>query len=229
MNIDNIKFDSLLRFADISPIVDRLFQVGEKKTIEVTPWHQTEKQEAYYYDFSLRELSDKEDYLEISKKEFLSIMCRWVQLNWEIKELGDMTEGIMLSHELKYEKNIEERDSLWPKIEKTFYRSSLAQPPALPNEIDTKETREVFKRAIENGYIDIVENRYKWNNSLTQFAYLINKLKDNLGRRLSSFNEVEELFNIKNINKIQRKYLTNKKTNGKPRGFVIIDALFENM
>ncbi|MGL5979348.1 MAG: hypothetical protein ACRCZY_00430 [Phocaeicola sp.] len=229
MNIDNIKFDSLLRFADISPIVDSLFQVGEKKTIEVTPWHQTEKQEGYYYDFSLRELSDKEDHLGIIKEEFLSIMCRWVQLNWEIKELGDMTEGIMLSHDLKYEKNIEERDSLWPKIEKTFYRASLAQPPALPKEIDTKETREVFKRAIENGYIDIVENRYKWNNSLTQFAYLINKLKDKLGRRFSSFNEVEELFNIKNINKIQRKYLTNKQTNGKPRGFVIIDALFENM
>ncbi|MGL5979415.1 MAG: hypothetical protein ACRCZY_00770 [Phocaeicola sp.] len=234
INIDSIEIDSCLKFADISPIVDSIFQVGEKKTIEVTPWHQTEKQEAYYYDFSIEELSDKEDYLEISKKEFLSIMCRWVQLNQEIKKIKEERVGIMDTD--KYKKSKEERKSLWTKIEKTFHRASFNEPqadqhepttPILPKKLDNDEARKIFEKAIINGYMEVNKQHYKWKQSNVLLAYLIEKLYVKDEASVFPNKAATELFQVKNLKQSQHQYINNKE--GKPKGHKLIDDLFTDM
>lgn len=76
MNINDIKVDSILSDMDISCIVDRIFQVGERKETKAIAWHTGKEIDAHYYDYSLKEIIDKENVLGISKEDFLNLVCR---------------------------------------------------------------------------------------------------------------------------------------------------------
>lgn len=152
MNINDIKIDSILSDMDISHIVDRIFQVGERKETKAIAWRSGEEIHAYYYDYSLKEIIDKENSLGISKEDFLNLVCRWMILNKEIQRIGEKRGGILDTDKLKYREKTEQRNSLWVEIEKIF---SLAAIPAhFTASLNIDAVKSIYKELISNSYLD---------------------------------------------------------------------------
>jgi hypothetical protein len=152
MNISDIKIDSILSDMDISRIVERIFQVGERKETTAIAWHTGEEIDAHYYDFSLKDMIDKEDSLGISKEDFLNLICRWMLLNKEIQRIGEKRGGIMDTDKFKYRKSIEQRNSLWVEIEQIFNLASI--PAHFTSSLNEDAARLVYQELISNSYLD---------------------------------------------------------------------------
>lgn len=152
MNINEIKVDSILSDMDISRIVDRVFQVGERKETIAIAWHSGEEIDAHYYDYSLKEIIDKENSLGISKEDFLNLVCRWMILNKEIQRIGEKREGILDTDKLKYREKTKQRNSLWVEIEKIFNLAAI--PAHFTASLNIDAAKSIYKELISNSYLD---------------------------------------------------------------------------
>lgn len=152
MNINDIKVDSILSDMDISRIVDRIFQVGERKNTKAIAWHTGEEIDAHYYDYSLKEIIDKENVLGISKEDFLNLVCRWMILNKEIQRLAEKRGGILDTDKLKYRENTEQRNFLWVKIEQIFNLVSI--PARFTSSLNEDAARLIYQELISKSYLD---------------------------------------------------------------------------
>lgn len=115
---------------------------------------------------------------------------------------------------------------------KTQTEAQVLQLPELPDTLNTDTAREVFGRAIEKGLIKVQGDAYKRNGiSKAQLAYMLQRiyLPDATGADGKQFPEtaLNGLFDESRLGEALRKLADNKNTNGKPRGYQVIDGLFK--
>ena len=102
----------------------------------------------------------------------------------------------------------------------------------LPNELNSDIAKTTFAKAITKGYIMQVDNGYRRRQSISkaQLAYMLQRiyLPDATGADGKQFPEtaLNELFDERRLGEALRKLADNKNTDGKPRGYQVIDQLF---
>lgn len=144
--IEDIKKDSRLSIRDISDIVDAIYTVGVRKnvTFEDGMIHECNANdkwlllkenltfedgaEGYYYDFTGKDLIEKEDSLGMSKEDFLTLILEWKDLNAKIHDFENKIGGILDTN--KHRENTKKRDECWLKIENVFKR--FLNPEEIP-------------------------------------------------------------------------------------------------
>lgn len=104
----------------------------------------------------------------------------------------------------------------------------------LPDELNSDIAKTTFAKAITKGYIMQVDNGYRRQSiSKAQLAYMLQRiyLPDATGADGKQFPEtaLNELFDEKRLGEALRKLADNKNTDGKPRGYKVIDELFNNI
>jgi hypothetical protein len=100
--------------------------------------------------------------------------------------------------------------------------------------LNTDRAKEVFGKAIEKGLIVVFDNGLKKQGiSKAQLAYMLQRIyiPDATGADGKQFPEtaLNSLFGESRLGEALRKLADNKNTNGKPRGYKIIDELFNNI
>lgn len=85
----------------------------------------------------------------------------------------------------------------------------------------------IFDKSIKMGYMEKTETGYRWNESKVLLAYLIERLYCKNVTDEFPNTAMCNLFGEIGLKQAQNQYKGNKKTDGKPRGFEKIDALFE--
>jgi hypothetical protein len=100
--------------------------------------------------------------------------------------------------------------------------------------LNTDRAKEVFGKAIEKGLIVVFDNGLKKQGiSKAQLAYMLQRIyiPDATGADGKQFPEtaLNSLFGENRLGEALRKLADNKNTNGKPRGYKIIDELFNNI
>lgn len=99
------------------------------------------------------------------------------------------------------------------------------------NNLNTDRAKEVFGKAIEKGLIVVFDNGLKKQGiSKAQLAYMLQRIyiPDATGADGKQFPEtaLNGLFDESRLGEALRKLADNKNTNGKPRGYQVIDGLF---
>lgn len=97
--------------------------------------------------------------------------------------------------------------------------------------LNTDRAKEVFGKAIEKGLIVVFDNGLKKQGiSKAQLAYMLQRIyiPDATGADGKQFPEtaLNGLFDESRLGEALRKLADNKNTNGKPRGYQVIDGLF---
>jgi hypothetical protein len=101
------------------------------------------------------------------------------------------------------------------------------------NDLNTDRAKEVFGKAIEKGLIVVFDNGLKKQGiSKAQLAYMLQRIyiPDATGADGKQFPEtaLNGLFDESRLGEALRKLADNKNTNGKPRGYQVIDGLFND-
>lgn len=60
------------------------------------------------------------------------------------------------------------------------------EPQQIPKELRTDEAKEMFKRAIDKGFVVVDGDRYKWNDTASLYGYFVDKTSDYLNLRSSN-------------------------------------------
>jgi len=99
--------------------------------------------------------------------------------------------------------------------------------------LNTDRAKEVFGKAIEKGLIVVFDNGLKkLGISKAQLAYMLQRIyiPDATGADGKQFPEtaLNGLFDESRLGEALRKLADNKNTNGKPRGYQVIDGLFND-
>jgi hypothetical protein len=99
--------------------------------------------------------------------------------------------------------------------------------------LNTDRAKEVFGKAIEKGLIVVFDNGLKKQGiSKAQLAYMLQRIyiPDATGADGKQFPEtaLNGLFDESRLGEALRKLADNKNTNGKPRGYQVIDGLFND-
>ena len=99
--------------------------------------------------------------------------------------------------------------------------------------MNTDRAKEVFGKAIEKGLIVVFGNGLKKQGiSKAQLAYMLQRIyiPDATGADGKQFPEtaLNGLFDESRLGEALRKLADNKNTNGKPRGYQVIDGLFND-
>lgn len=99
--------------------------------------------------------------------------------------------------------------------------------------LNTEQAKEVFGKAIEKGLIVVFDNGLKKQGiSKAQLAYMLQRIyiPDATGADGKQFPEtaLNSLFGESRLGEALRKLADNKNTNGKPRGYQVIDGLFND-
>ncbi len=110
---------------------------------------------------------------------------------------------------------------------------NLETPLQLPDSLNTDRAKEVFGKAIEKGLIVVFDNGLKKQGiSKAQLAYMLQRIyiPDATGADGKQFPEtaLNGLFDESRLGEALRKLADNKNTNGKPRGYQVIDGLFND-
>ena len=109
--------------------------------------------------------------------------------------------------------------------------TNLETPLQLPDSLNTDRAKEVFVKALSKGYIINIGTGYrKQGISKAQLAYMLQRIyiPDATGADGKQFPEtaLNGLFDESRLGEALRKLADNKNTNGKPRGYQVIDGLF---
>ena len=101
------------------------------------------------------------------------------------------------------------------------------------DKLNTDRAKEVFGKAIEKGLIVVFDNGLrKQGISKAQLAYMLQRIyiPDATGADGKKFPEtaLNGLFSESRLGEAQRTLANNKNTNGKPRGYQVIDGLFND-